>query len=326
MKLSREIKTGIIVIGGILLFILGFSYLKSSSLFDNSKKMYAIYPNVGGLQPGTAVSINGLNVGKVNDIRFIDAKGNLLVTFTVNSDFSFSKNSPAVLYDTGIIGGKGLQILPLFDDAPMAKSGDTLGTTVRPGLTELAQQKLTPLFQKFEAAVADADSVLVNVNEVLDEKTKRDLRSAISGLSTLINSLQGSANSLDKLLSNNSGKLDSSLTNFQNLTTSFSLLADSLNNSGLPKTLESLESTVANLDRVMAKIQNGEGTLGKLMNDKELYNNLNATSRELDLLLQDFRLNPKRYVNVSVFGKKQKEYELPEDDPADTIQEPDPEQ
>ncbi len=284
--------------------------------------MYAIYPNVGGLQPGTPVSINGLTVGKVNDIRFIDRQGNLLVTFTVSSDFAFSKNSPAVLYDTGIIGGKGLQILPLFDGSPMAQSGDTLTTNTRPGLTELAQQKLTPLFRKFETAVADADSVLINVNEVLDAKTKQDLRSAISGLSTLIGSLQGSANSLNKILSSNSGKLDSSLTNFQKLTSSFSKLADSLNNSGLPRTLTSLESTVASLDKVMAKIESGDGTLGKLMEDKELYNNLNNASKELDLLLQDFRLNPKRYVNVSVFGKKQKDYELPENDPADSIENP----
>jgi len=322
LKLSREIKTGIIVIGGILLFILGFSYLKSTPLFDNSKKMYAIYPNVGGLQPGTPVSINGLTVGKVNDIRFIDAKGNLLVTFTVSSEFAFSKNSAAVLYDTGIIGGKGLQILPLFDGAPMAKSGDTLNTNTRPGLTELAQQKLTPLFQKFETAVADADSVLINVNEVLDAKTKKDLRGAISGLSGLVNSLQGSANSLNEILRNNKDKLDTSLTNFQNLTDSFSKLADSLNNTGLPSTLRGLESTVASLDKLISKIESGDGTLGKLMDDKELYDNLNSASSELDLLLQDFRLNPKRYVNVSVFGKKQKEYEVPENDPADQIEIP----
>ncbi|NHF61098.1 MCE family protein [Flavobacteriaceae bacterium TP-CH-4] len=320
MKLSREIKTAIIVIGGILLFILGFSYLKSTPLFDTSKQMFAIYPDVGGLQPGTPVSINGLNVGKVNDIRFLDSQGNLLVTFTVDSDFSFSKNSPAELYDTGIIGGKGLQIIPIFDGSPLAKSGDTLKTNTRPGLTELAQQKLTPLFKKFESAVSDADSVLVNVNEVLDAKTKNDLRTAISGLSGLIQSLQGSAISLNNILKTNEGKLDSSLTNFQQLTYSFSKLADSLNNAGLPSTLSSLESTMANLDKVIAKIDANDGTLGKLVNDRELYNNLNNASRELDLLLQDFRLNPKRYVNVSVFGKKQKEYELPENDPADTIE------
>ncbi|WP_430908634.1 MlaD family protein [Maribacter sp. 2-571] len=316
MKLSREIKTGIIVIGGILLFILGFSYLKSSPLFDNSRQLFAVYPNVGGLQPGTPVSINGLNVGKVNDIRFIDKAGNLLVTFTVNSDFAFSKNSPVELYDTGIIGGKGLQINPIFDGAAPAKNGDTLATDTRPGLTELAQEKLTPLFKKFESAVSDADSVLLNVNEVLDTKTKRDLRDAISGFSRLIGSLQGSASSLNAILSQNAGKLDSSLRNFQDLTANFSKLADSLNNAGLPRTLKSLESTVANLDKVMAKIDAKEGTLGQLVNDKELYTNLNGASKELELLLQDFRLNPKRYVNVSVFGKKQKEYELPEDDPA----------
>ncbi len=282
--------------------------------------MYAVYPDVGGLQPGTPVSINGLNVGKVNDIRFIDKQGNLLVTFTVNSDFAFSKNSPAELYDTGIIGGKGLQIIPIFDGAPMAVSGDTLVTDTRPGLTELAQQKLTPLFKKFESAVSDADSLLLNVNEVLDTKTKRDLRNAISGLSGLVQSLQGSASTLNTILKTNEGKLDSSLTNFQKLTYSFSKLADSLNNAGLPRTLQSLESTVASLDKVMAKIDANDGTLGKLVNDKELYENLNNASRELDLLLQDFRLNPKRYVNVSVFGKKQKEYEVPEDDPASKIE------
>tara|TARA_R110002167_G_scaffold187802_8_gene389163 strand:+ start:788 stop:1756 length:969 start_codon:yes stop_codon:yes gene_type:complete len=319
LKLSREIKTGIIVLGGILLFILGFSYLKSTPLFDDSKQMFAVYPNVGGLQPGTSVSINGFTVGKVNAIRFIDDQGNLLVTFTVGNDFSFSRNSRAELYDTGIIGGKGLQIIPVFDDAALAKSGDTLLTVTRPGLTELAQEKLTPLFKKFESAVSDADSVLINVNQVLDTKTKNDLRGAITGLSELVLSLKGSASELNKILATNGGKLDSSLTNFQKLTYSFSELADSLNNAGIPKTLASLESTVANLDRVMAKIEKGDGTMGKLMNDKELYNNLNNASRELDLLLQDFRLNPKRYVNVSVFGKKQTEYELPQDDPANKI-------
>ncbi|TLF42271.1 MlaD family protein [Maribacter aurantiacus] len=320
MKLSREIKTGIIVIGGILLFILGFSYLKSTPLFDNSKTLYAVYPDVGGLQAGTVVSINGFGVGKVNDIKFKDTKGNLVVTFTVSSDFQFSKNSTVELYDTGIIGGKGLQITPVFDGAETVRSGDTLSTETRPGLTELAQEKLTPLFKKFESAVSDADSVLINVNQVLDTKTKKDLQTAINGLSELMASLNGSAKVLNDILANNEQKLDSSLTNFETLTYNFAKLSDTLNNAGLGRTLASLETTMSNLDKVISKIEQGDGTLGKLMNDKELYSNLTAASRELDLLLQDFRLNPKRYVNVSVFGKKQKEYEVPEDDPAAKIE------
>jgi phospholipid/cholesterol/gamma-HCH transport system substrate-binding protein len=320
LKLSRELKTGIIVIGGILLFIMGFSYLKSTPLFDNSRTLYAVYPNVGGLQSGTVVSINGYGVGKVNDVRFIDTQGNLIVKFTVSSEFQFSKNSTVELYDTGIIGGKGLQIMPIFDNAPNVQSGDTLITETRPGLTELAQQKLTPLFKKFESAVTDADSVLINVNDVLDTKTRSDLRKAINGLSELMVSLNGSASTLDKLLKENQGKLGSSLDNFDVLTSNFAKLSDSLNNAGLGSTLSSLQSTVASLDTIMSRLEKGDGTFGKLMTDKELYSNLNSASRELDLLLQDFRLNPKRYVNVSVFGKKQSEYAVPEDDPAETIE------
>jgi len=279
LKLSRELKTGVIVVGGILLFILGFSYLKSTPLFDNSRTLYAVYPNVGGLQAGTVVSINGFGVGKVNGIKFIDSQGNLLVTFTVSNDFEFSKNSRVELYDTGIIGGKGLQIMPIFDSAPNAMSGDTLQTDTRPGLTELAQQKLTPLVKKFESAVTDADSVLMNVNNVLDTKTKKDLQQAISGLSELMVSLNGSARTLNSMLKNNEGKLDSSINNFEALTSNFAKLSDSLNNAGLARTLSSLESTVASLDKVLAKIERGDGTLGKLMNDKALYANLKNRNR-----------------------------------------------
>jgi len=321
LKLSRELKTGIIVIGGILLFIMGFSFLKSTPIFDNSKTLYAVYPNVGGLQSGTTVSINGFSVGKVNDIKFLDEEGNLLVTFTVGNDFKFSKNSVVELYDTGIIGGKGLQIKPIFDATGVAQSGDTLQTETRPGITDLAQQKLTPLVRKFESAISGADSVLVNVNSVLDTNTKKELKEVIGGLNTLLASLNGSAASLNTILEGNKENLNNSFKNFDVLTSNFAKLSDSLSNAGLGRTLASLESTMASLNEVTQKIENGDGTLGLLMNDKELYSNLNNASKEIDLLLQDFRLNPKRYVNVSVFGKKQKEYTVPEDDPAEKIEE-----
>ncbi len=316
MKLSREIKTGIIVIGGILLFVMGFSFLKATPIFNNSKTFYAVYSHVGGLQPGTQVSINGFNVGNVIKITFKNGSGNLLVTFSVDSDFEFSKNSTAELYDTGIIGGKGIQINPVFDGAPIAKSGDTLSSNIKPGLTDLLQQKIAPLQSKIEGAVSNADSLLINFNEVLDEETKRNLRESIKGLNATVQSFQSSAATLNTLLADNKNKLDSSITNINTITTNFSVLSDSIAQVGLTNTIRSLESTISNLDKMLAKIEKGEGTLGKLVNNEELYNNLSEASKELDLLLQDFRLNPKRYVNVSVFGKKQKEYEITEDDPA----------
>lgn len=317
MKLSREIKTGIIIVAGIVAFIFGLSYLKSSPLFDNNKTFYAVYDNVGGLQPGTQVSINGYNVGNVTSIKFKDGSGKLLVTLSVSNEFDFSENSVAELFDTGIIGGKGVQIVPIFDQAPMAKSGDTLQSKIKPGITELVQQKLTPLQMKVEGAVSNADSLLMNVNEILDDPTKKQLQETIVSLNALVKSFKRSADNLNVLLANNKMQLDSSLKNVNHITSNFSKISDSLVNADLGATLAEFQGTVSKLNGILAKIEEGEGSLGKLHKDDALYDNLAAASRELDLLLQDFRLNPKRYVNVSVFGKKQKEYTLPENDPAE---------
>ncbi len=320
MKLSREIKTGIIVLTGILAFVFGLNYLKSSSFFENAKTFYAVYDHVGGLQPGTQVTINGLAVGNVNSIRFRDSSGKLVVTFSVSNDFEFSKNSKAEIYDTGIIGGKGIQIHPVFDGAPNAQSGDTLQSSTKPGITALVQEKLTPLQMKVEGAVSHADTLLMNVNSVLDDPTKRELKQSIAGLNDLISSFKESADKLNILLDSNKGELDRSLKNMDKITTNFSKLSDSLANAGLAETVSNFKTTVERLNTILGKIEKGEGSLGKLAHDEKLYENLTEASRQLDLLLQDFRLNPKRYVNVSVFGKKQKDYELPENDPAEQNQ------
>ncbi len=316
MKLTREIKTGIVVLTGIVAFVFGLSYLKSSPFFEDSKTFYAVYNHVGGLQAGTQVTINGFKVGNVTNIRFKDDSGKLLVTFSINNDFQFSKNSKAELYDTGIIGGKGIQINPVFDGAPLSQSGDTLISESKPGITELVQQKLTPLQMKVEGAVSHADTLLMNVNSILDEPTKLELKKGIVGLSELVQTFKKSADRLNMLLDENGGALDSSIKNIDSITTNFAQISDSLNQAGLAETLADFQITVTKLNAMLQKIENGEGSLGKFAQDEALYNNLAEASRELDLLLQDFRLNPKRYVNVSVFGKKQKEYELPEDDPA----------
>lgn len=320
MKLSREIKTGLIVVLGLISVIFGYSFLKSTSLFDDDMTLYAVYKDIGGLQNGTAVSINGKNVGAVNSVEWKDASGNLLVTFSVNRELTFSKNSTVELYDTGLIGGKGLRVNPVFDGSPVANR-DTLVTTTKASLSEVADQKLSPILEKFESALTDADSVMLNVNQVLDVKAKQDLREAISGLNDLVRNLNGSATKLNRILGTNETKLDNSLTNFESMTSNFAKLSDSLNKAGLGRTLTNLESTVANLDKLMARIESGDGTLGKLVNDEKLYTNLNNASRELDLLLQDFRLHPQRYVKVSVFGKKPKDYAVPDEDPAEKIEE-----
>ena len=322
MKLSRELKTGIIVVGGLLLFILGFSFLKATPLFDNSKTFYAVYKHVGGLQSGTTVSINGLAVGSVKSINFKDNSGYLLVTFSVSPGLDFSRNSIAELYDTGIIGGKGIQIVPVFDGAPMAANGDTLRTAVRPGLTDIVQQKLAPLQLKVEGAVSNADSLLMSFNDVLDAGTRQNLRESIAGLKRVVSNFEETSATLNTVLKENKSQIDSSISNINTISSNFAMISDSLAQAGLDDTMKNLDTAISNLNQVIAGLQQGEGSLGKLMKDQQLYDNLTQTSKELELLLQDFRLNPKRYVNVSVFGKKQKDYQVPENDPTRMPEEP----
>lgn len=309
MKVSRELKTGAIVIGGILLFILGFNYLKSNSLFDDSRTYYAIYNNVGGLAPATAVTINGLQVGKITSIKFFNEKGKLIVTFNVDSEFEFSKSSIAEIYDTGIIGGKSIQILPNFDVSEMAESGDTLTSSIKPGLTDLVTQQIAPLRQKIESMMVNADSVLVGFKDVLDDDARENLRNAIEDLNITVAGFKNSSIILNSILADNKGKLDKSVDNLNNMTEKFSEVGNQLSEADLGKAAKDLQTTMAKLDKVMASIDNGEGSVGKLLKDEKLYNNLSEASSELELLLEDLRVNPKRYVHFSLFGKKQKVYD-----------------
>ena len=311
MKISRELKTALIILGGIALFVLGFNFLKSSALFDNSKTFYAVYDDVSGLTPGTSVDINGLSVGSVKDIRFLDGRGNLVVTFTVSKDFVFSENSEVEVYDTGIIGGKNLRIIPVFDGSEAAASGDTLVSTMKPGITELVTQRLTPLQEKLESLLNSADTVLVGMDDVMDEESKENLRKGISHFDDVMANLNSVTRNLDRFLTRNEQSLNRSLAEVEKITQNLSGVSAELANADVGQTVKSLQSTIANLNGMITKMQTGDGSMANLINDKELYTNLSAASDQLNLLLEDMRLNPKRYVHFSVFGKKNKDYEGP---------------
>ncbi|RNL95104.1 MCE family protein [Sinomicrobium pectinilyticum] len=314
MKISRELKTAIIVLGGILLFILGFSFLKSNPIFKSYRTYYAVYDHVGGLATGTSVSINGFTVGKIMDIRFLNERGKLLVTFSVENDFEFSQNSKAVLFDTGIIGGKGIQIVPVFDGSPVSVSGDTLPSSIKPGLTELVTQKLTPLQAQLGSMLEHADSVLSGVNTILDDDTKANLKASMANLKDITENFKSSSVALNGLLRDNKEKLDNSITNIEGLTGNLKDVSDTLAAADLGRTMAELQQTINGFNNVIAKIDRGEGSVGKLLKDEELYDNLTGASLQLEQLLEDMKLNPKRYVHFSLFGKKPKPYETPEEE------------
>ena len=279
MKISKEVKTGILVLLGIILFIFGFNYLKGQNLLSSSLTLYTTYSNVEGLVPSTPVTINGLNVGKVISIDFKgDGSGVLQVELSVDSNFKFSKNSKAELYETGLIGGKAIAILPAFDGAENTQRDDFLEGTVKPGLTALVNQRLTPLQEKIEVMMVDADSLLTNINDVFDEKTKVSLRQSVAGLNDVIQNFKNTSNSLNNLMAKNEEKLNSTLANVDNISSNLSKTTNQLANANLEQTIKRLETTIQNFNSISSSIKNGEGSIGKLLKDEGLYNNLEGAS------------------------------------------------
>ncbi len=309
LKISREVKTALLVIAGIMLFIFGFNYLKGKNLLSSDRTYYAVYNNVEGLAPSTSVTINGLNVGSVQSIDFSDDMGKLLVTMNITKEFEFSKNSEAQLYEAGLIGGKSIAIVPKFDNAAIAESGAFLKGTVKAGFSELVNQKLTPLQEKMEIMMVSADSVLTNINDVFDAQTKANLRNSIAQLNTTIGSFKTMSASMNTLIDDNKQKLDNTLTNVDKISTDLSKMSSALAEIDVKKTIEDLQKTVNNFNDILASVENGEGSMGKLLKDEKLYNNLEGASKQLEQLLEDLKLNPKRYMHFSLFGKKSKQYD-----------------
>lgn len=313
MKVTREIKTAILVIASILLFIWGYSFLKGRDLFSDYKTFYAYYDNVEGLAASAPVTINGLVVGKVTGIT-LQPNGKLQVEVQIRNEFPISKSSIINIYEPGLIGGKQIQIVPNLADQTLAESGDTLPSGVVPGLTALVADKLTPFKEKVEKMVVTADAVLQNVNSVLDAKTKENLRNSVANLNATLAEFKVISGNVNSMIAENKSKLNSTLTNVEKASGNFAKVSDSLANANIGKTIKSVENSLQKVNAILAQIESGNGTIGKMVKDPTLYNNLNKTSRELELLLQDLRLNPTRYVNVSLFGKKNKPYKAPVND------------
>lgn len=299
MKLSREIKTAILVISGIVLFIFLFNYLKGNNFLYSSRTFYVVYDNVEGMASSTPVTINGLTVGKVQDINFSkDRSGRITVKLLIDSDFEFSKNSIAELYEAGLLGGKAIAIIPAFDNAENAKKGDYLEGTVKSGLTELVNQRLTPLQEKIETMMVSADSLLVNINSVFDVQTKANLKKSIAELAITIESFKNTSVAINSLITDNQETLNNALSNIDTITSNLSKITDSVANLNLVETINSIQLTISNFDKILASIEKGEGSIGKLLNDDELYNNLKGASKEMEELLRDIKLHPKRYFRI----------------------------
>ena len=307
MNLSKETKTAIFAIAGFALFFVGFNYLKSNDVFVRDNIFYAVYDNAEGLVPGTTVTIQGFQVGTIDEVSLLSDNQRIVVRFRVETKYEFSKNSAAKIYEAGLLGGKSLAVDPSFDGADRAKSGDTLHGLIAPGLSELVNDKLTPLQEKIESMITHADSVLIAVNTVLNTDAQLQLQSSIANLNTSISNFRSISETIDNSLAED-GALNQTIDNLAELTDDLSVVSSTLKEANLGVTFDDLGSAVSNLSQILDRIEKGEGSLGQLVTKDDLYQSLEQTNKQIQLLLEDMRLNPKRYVHFSLFGKKQVKY------------------
>lgn len=312
MKISREIKTALLVITSLVLLYFGISYLMSRSVFSSDRVFYAQYNDVGGLIPSTKVIINGYKVGKVQSIQ-LQPSGKSLVTLSLANDFQFSKNSVLQLQESGFLGGKNLAIMLKHDGAAMAISGDTLKTETQTGMIDSFKNQLLPLQSKIERMIVSADSVLTSVNSILDVESRNNIKSGLKELNNTIANFKKASGTLNSILDTNKEKLNNTLTNADNMVANLSKVSDSLADMEINKTIKQLQTTIAGFDNIIKSIENGEGSVGKLLKDDKLYDNLTGASKQMEQLFEDMKLNPKRYVHFSVFGKRPKQYEKAKD-------------
>ena len=314
MKLTKEIKTAVLVISSILLFIWGYGFLKGHDLLTNYKVLFVQYNNVDGLAVSAPVTISGLPVGSVKKITLQEQTGTLLVELQIKSDFPISKSSIAQMYSPSALGGKQIAILPNFSDKSTTISGDYLKATEKQGITDALLSQVGPVKEKVDKVLDNVNTLLGNFNQVLDEKAKANLKLSLENLNQTLAQFKIASTQVNTLLADNKSKISGTMTNINNASANFSKISDSISKANIGQTVKKLESTLANVDKIMIGLQAGKGTMGKLLKDEALYTNFSKTSKELELLLQDVRLYPTRYVNISLFGKKNKPYVAPTND------------
>lgn len=304
LKISREIKTALLVLASIALFVWGYGFLKGNNIFDKSIRYYVEYDNVEGVTTSSNVTINGLVVGKVSKIEIQKGTGKLLVELFMTNPIQISKNSTAYIYSSGFIGGKDIAIELDFKDTNYAESGDYLKSGVKLGMLDGLGDQLDPIQKKLQEVLDNANAMLVSINSILDEKTQADLKATMGDLSSTMASVNG-------LLATNKPKLDKTMNNLTHMSENFVQLSDSLANLEINKTFAKLDAATNSIDKLLEGVERGEGSIGKLMKDEQLYNNLENASKELEQLLHDVKKNPKRYIHFSVFGKKGTPYVEP---------------
>lgn len=329
MNISKEFKIGIAVALAAGCFLFGFNFLKGKNFFSNQRTFYSVYQDVDGLVEANPILINGYKVGIVGAIKLSDdAKRSVVVSILMDNDVEIPNNTIAKVISSDLLGSKAIR-LDLGNSLVYAQDGDTLESDQEEDLKSSVNKVIAPLQKKAESLLSSLDSVMTVVQLIFNETARKDLAKSFENINLALGSLQTTSFRLDTLVNEEKEKISNILSKvnklsstladngdkLENMIQNFSNISDSLAKSNLTSAINNADLALTQFSGIMTKVNKGEGSLGLLVNDQKLYDNLNRSAADLDKLLMDLRINPKRYVHFSIFGGGKKKYEpIPEND------------
>ena len=307
MKISREVKTAILVISGVFLFIYLFNYLKGEDLFSDEVEFYTEF-DYNALSMSSPVTIKGNAVGKIETIKYDFESGKTRVQFSVDPKLSFSKSSTIRLYETGIMGGNALAIIDSYE-GEKAVVGDFIASEIQPGLVTSLKDNFSGLSVNLDQTLRSADTLMINLNGLVEDESEAGLKATIAEMNATLKSFKNLSYSIQQVIKDNDDKISSTLESFEKTSASFAELSEDLKKAELSKTIEDFDKTLLSIQKLLVSFENGEGTLGKLLKDDALYKNLEGASKEMEMLLLDIKLHPARYRRI--LSKKEIPYQEP---------------
>jgi len=327
MKISREFRIGVFGIVTLTLFFISVNYIKGKDIFNRSRTFYAVYDATSGIQEAASVTISGLEVGKVTGMKFLTKNSNkVLLELTVYNKVFIPSNSVARISSLDLLGTKNIEII-FSNSKTEAKDGDTLVGGSQMSLTEEVNRQVAPIKLKAENLLSSLDTMVTVLQSVFNSETRKNLNASFASIRATLSNLESTSYNMDTLVYGQRKRLERIMFNVESITTNFrkndenisnilsnfSLISDTLAKANLAGTLANVNSVLSQVDAITTKINKGEGSIGLLVNDQKLYDNLNKSAAQLNALIADMKLNPYRYVNFSVFppSKKRMEYTEP---------------
>ncbi len=307
MKLTREIKTAILVLSGIALFIYLFTFLRGDDVFSNSDNYYTHF-DYNALSESSAVTISGNKVGKVERIKYDYDTGKTVVYFSVDPLLKFSKNSKIRLYQTGLMGGNALAIINAKDEN-LANPGDFIASEIKPGLVSTLEKDFSGISSDLGATLKSSDTLLNNLNAMVLDESDKGFKQTISELNATLKSYKALSESIQGVIKANDQKIAQVLESFEKTSAELATLTKSLNEADISKTITNFNTSLLKINTLVSGLEAGEGTMGKLLKDEKLYNNIEAATKEMELLLLDIKLHPARYRRI--LSKKEIPYQKP---------------